>query len=364
MTLSEYVPRQPVLVIEDDPHESALIRRWLEVQGGYEIRTTGDGDTGVELISQQRWSLVISDLNLPHRSGLDVLKTLRESDDATPFLLVSGTASTADACAAVRNRASDFLLKPLSFETFTATTQTLVGTYTDTVRRRAVIESRLENRRHGQFLTVGRLLVNQLVSPITRLSLSADNLINGITKGLPPSRADLMGQRAAVDLAVRDATATLDELKSLLGMTAAGLPSVNLVSQAQAAMLLASPALASRGVESGLNATGTEVLALGTVEATRTALTSMLLSLAENAAELRLQGVELTVDKRNATPIVRLTLSQAEPIRSRELLDNLGAYYDMLLVSCGGFIETAIESDGAIVTICFQRPSTSPLGIH
>ena len=360
MTLTEYTPPQPVLLIEDDPHESAVLRRWLESTGRYGIRTAADGQLATELLTQQRWSLVVADLNLPSRSGLEILHTLRETDDVTPFLLISGNASTTDACTALRSRANDFLLKPLTFESFTAATEALAGSYTETVRRGAVIQSRLESRRHGQFLSAGRLLVSQLTSPITRLSLSADNLVARIAKGVPPRQGELVAEQAAIDLAVRDATKALDELKALLGMTAAGLQSADLVSQAQAAMFLASPALSSRGVSSALNLPTGPVHALGSPDTTRTAITSILLSLAENAQDLRLRGVAVTVAHRNATPTVRITIYLEDPTQARGMLARLGAYYDMLLTTCGGFTEVATELDGANLTFCFQGTVGAP----
>lgn len=363
MTTETYTPRHQVLVVEDNRHQAAVMKRWLEDQGRFDVRTAGDGQLAASLLREQRWSLIVSDLNLPQRSGLDLLHQLRASDETTPFLLISGEASTQDACLALRERASDFLLKPLDHPTFVATVAALAGTFIEHVRRHAALESRLENRRHAQFLSAGRQLVSKLTSPLTRLSISADLLLHETSLGRRPSAKDIEFHRSAIDLAVRDAGVVLTDLKSLLGMGAAGIQQADLVAQAQSAMFLAAPALTARGITSALISPRTTVEVAGTAEGVRTVLSSALLSLVENATELEITGVEMTLTQRTHLPAARFTIRQRDAYRRRDLMDSLGTYVDMLMMTLGGFMEMRTEVEGTIITLAFQCASGPTQGL-
>lgn len=356
MTPSEYEPRHRVLLVEDNPHEAAVLQRWLSTENRFDVSVAADGALAADLLREQPWSLIVSDLRLPNRSGLELLHDLRRDDESTPFLLMSAQASTEDACVALRDHANDFLLKPLDYATFTTTARTLAGSYTDSVRRRAVLQSRLENRKHAQFLSVGRSLTDQLVSPLTRLTISADLLLAQTRISNPRLQAELDPHRTAIDLAVRDANTTLGELRSLLGMGLTGIDTADLVAQARAAAFLAGPALTARGAASALSAGAATVMAAGSVEGIRTVLTSVLLSLAENATELQLTGLTVTVEHHMGTPAVRIQVAQRDARGARDLLGNLCTYFDMMLMPIGGFVDVRTEVEGSGLTLCFQRP--------
>ncbi|MBI2922657.1 MAG: sigma-54-dependent Fis family transcriptional regulator [Planctomycetes bacterium] len=104
-----------VLLIDDEADFRSTVAEFL-TQSGYEVRALRDG-TGVnaELLSE-RWDAILSDLQLPGLSGLDVLARVRAVDPAVPFFIITAFASLESAIEALRQGATDYLLKPLKLD--------------------------------------------------------------------------------------------------------------------------------------------------------------------------------------------------------------------------------------------------------
>ena len=100
-----------VLHLEDSEldHELALAHL---LRGGLNVRAQRvDGRAEFEAALGQRWDAIVSDYNLPGFSGLEALEMVRARDPIVPFILVSGEIGEDVAVAAMRNGASDYLLK-------------------------------------------------------------------------------------------------------------------------------------------------------------------------------------------------------------------------------------------------------------
>lgn len=111
------MPRTPqlrrlrLLHLEDSELDHQLVLAHLR-RGGIEPSMQRIDTEGAFLAAlDQRWDAVISDYNLPGFSGLVALELLRERDALLPFILVSGEIGEDTAVEAMRNGASDYLLK-------------------------------------------------------------------------------------------------------------------------------------------------------------------------------------------------------------------------------------------------------------
>lgn len=109
-----------VLLVEDDDDQAALLVRWLESAGGYQVVRATNGDEGSALIQSRDWDLFVSDIELPGVSGLALIRTSKEFHPHTPALLITAHGSLDYAVDAIRGGADDFLLKPLSRAPFLA----------------------------------------------------------------------------------------------------------------------------------------------------------------------------------------------------------------------------------------------------
>ncbi len=100
-----------VLVVEDDPAILAGLRAKLRADG-YEVVTAVDGEAAQDRIAESPVDLVVLDLMLPKRSGIEVLKWLRRRSPALPVLIVSAKGREAEKVEGLKAGADDYLTKP------------------------------------------------------------------------------------------------------------------------------------------------------------------------------------------------------------------------------------------------------------
>ncbi|MDQ2769366.1 MAG: response regulator transcription factor [Bacteroidota bacterium] len=103
-----------ILLVEDDPRLAALVRRGLEEEQ-LTVTVAADGETGQHLALTQPFDLLILDVLLPGRSGLEVLAAVRRHDAQVPILLLTALGTTTDKLAGFDNGADDYLVKPFDF---------------------------------------------------------------------------------------------------------------------------------------------------------------------------------------------------------------------------------------------------------
>jgi two-component system alkaline phosphatase synthesis response regulator PhoP len=102
-----------ILVIDDEPQMLLGLRDNLELDG-YEVLTAADGEQGLAQALAARPDLVILDLMLPRRSGLDVCRELRARANATPVVMLTARSQETDKILGLELGADDYLTKPFS----------------------------------------------------------------------------------------------------------------------------------------------------------------------------------------------------------------------------------------------------------
>jgi DNA-binding response OmpR family regulator len=102
-----------VLVIEDDPSIAMGLRINLESEG-YEVQLAEDGDRGLELARTTDPDLVVLDVMLPKRNGLEVLHDLRAEGRMMPIIILSAKTGEMDKVAGLELGAEDYVAKPFS----------------------------------------------------------------------------------------------------------------------------------------------------------------------------------------------------------------------------------------------------------
>lgn len=104
-----------VLVIEDDPTVGKFVKRGLEEQR-YSVDLVTDGDEGERLALTQPYDLILLDLRLPRRSGIDVLRNLRARGFEKPVLVLTAQDAVDAKVETLRAGADDYVTKPFAFE--------------------------------------------------------------------------------------------------------------------------------------------------------------------------------------------------------------------------------------------------------
>jgi two-component system response regulator TctD len=114
-----------LLLIEDHPELSLWLGRALK-QSGHDVTFALDGDEGDRLLRGGGFDLVVLDLNLPKRPGLELLAQMRTRGDTTPVLVLTARADVADRVRGLQAGADDYLGKPFDVSEFEARVQALL----------------------------------------------------------------------------------------------------------------------------------------------------------------------------------------------------------------------------------------------
>ena len=106
-----------VLVADDEAMDRELMAEVLRnVDSDIEIVPARDGGEACELLETDSFDVVFTDLKMPHKSGLDVLRKARAVDPASDVVIVSGHADVPTAVDAIRNGGFDYVLKPICMD--------------------------------------------------------------------------------------------------------------------------------------------------------------------------------------------------------------------------------------------------------
>jgi CheY-like chemotaxis protein len=102
---------KPILVVEDETITREAIRDWL-TDGGYQVETAEEGGKALEAIAEQDFGIVILDLKLPGKDGIEVLREAKDKRPQLKGVIITAYPSVETAVAATKEGAIDYLPKP------------------------------------------------------------------------------------------------------------------------------------------------------------------------------------------------------------------------------------------------------------
>ncbi len=102
---------QTLLVVEDKESMAQMLRETLESEG-YDAVIARDGIEGIKQIRENRFDLVLTDLKLPKRDGIEVLRAAKTENPLTPVIVMTAFGTVEVAVAAMKEGAFDFITKP------------------------------------------------------------------------------------------------------------------------------------------------------------------------------------------------------------------------------------------------------------
>jgi DNA-binding NtrC family response regulator len=115
-----------ILIVDDDAGQRSLLSSFLNGQG-FETVPVSSGERALEVLGEQEFAMMISDVRMPGISGLETLRRLRKVRPALPVLLVTAYADIRDAVVAMRDGAVNYLEKPIDLDELLASVRTAVG---------------------------------------------------------------------------------------------------------------------------------------------------------------------------------------------------------------------------------------------
>ncbi|HHB95328.1 MAG TPA: response regulator transcription factor [Campylobacterales bacterium] len=104
-----------ILIIEDDPNIVSILSRGF-AEEHHIVDSATDGEEGEYLAQINHYDVIVLDWMLPSKSGIDILKTVREDNITTPIIMLSAKGEVEDRVLGLRRGADDYLPKPFSFE--------------------------------------------------------------------------------------------------------------------------------------------------------------------------------------------------------------------------------------------------------
>ncbi len=103
-----------ILVVEDERKIADALKKGLEAVG-YQVTTAASGEDGFFCLTTEEYDLMLLDLMLPGRDGIEILQTIRKKGIATPILLLTGRDTVEDRVLGLDSGADDYLVKPFAF---------------------------------------------------------------------------------------------------------------------------------------------------------------------------------------------------------------------------------------------------------
>ena len=103
-----------ILIIEDDEKIVSFLKKGL-IEECYVVDSATNGDEGLYLASVNEYDLILLDIQLPVKDGIEVCKSLRDSNNQTPIIMLTAKDSIEDKIKGLDIGANDYLAKPFSF---------------------------------------------------------------------------------------------------------------------------------------------------------------------------------------------------------------------------------------------------------
>lgn len=140
---------EKILVIDDDESIRQTLTNYLK-RLGYSVLSAEDGRIGFEIIRNQQYDLIISDIKMPNLNGLDLLKKVRDIDPRTKIILITAHDDVQTTIDAMQLGAYDYLEKPLDIERLKVTIARALESKNLSERIDSLIEDQAEEFQPGK----------------------------------------------------------------------------------------------------------------------------------------------------------------------------------------------------------------------
>jgi len=145
---------QNILVVDD---EELIINLLVDYFSdlGYRVTAVKDAEKAIEELNNGRkFSLVLTDINLPGKSGLDLLKIVKETKEDLPVVLLTGLKTLDTAISALKSGAQDYITKPFDLTTIRKVVEKVLRVRNRSIRKVRIYEKLQQLKLSFQFKTI------------------------------------------------------------------------------------------------------------------------------------------------------------------------------------------------------------------
>jgi response regulator RpfG family c-di-GMP phosphodiesterase len=166
--------KRTVLIVDDDPGILGLLRQKLRLEG-FDCSSCSSGEAALELMSKETFDVIISDLQMPGISGLELLERIHKKCPRSAFLMATGMDDVRVGVQAMKQGADDYLVKPFQLEAVVASVQRAL--------EKKCMELELENYRHHLEEMVEER-TNEVQAAIKRIERTYDDTLEALAAAL------------------------------------------------------------------------------------------------------------------------------------------------------------------------------------
>lgn len=104
-----------ILLVEDEPNVVSFVKRGLEEEG-HHVSVVMDGTSAGEMISMHHFDLILLDIMLPGKNGLQICREIRQRGSTVPVIVLTALGSTENIITGLDSGADDYVVKPFKFD--------------------------------------------------------------------------------------------------------------------------------------------------------------------------------------------------------------------------------------------------------
>jgi YesN/AraC family two-component response regulator len=172
---------QHILVVDDEELIVDLLHDYFD-ELGYDVCVAQSAEEAIEkLNNEKQFNLVLTDINLPGKSGLDLLKIVRETREDLPVVLLTGLKTLDNAITAVKSGAADYITKPFELDSVRRVVEKILKRQDRTIKKEQVFDNLKYLKLSFQFLTSEMdpsILAKELAGYLQRVNFGENQEIN------------------------------------------------------------------------------------------------------------------------------------------------------------------------------------------
>lgn len=164
-----------ILVVDDE--ES--IREFLEImlkKEGYEVTTAEDGQVAMDTLAKRSFDMVLSDLQMPNKTGMELLKFVKESYPEMVFMMITAFGTTETAVEAMKMGAYDYLTKPFKIDEVRLNIQNALRTKNLEVENKT-LKKELNREYSFQSMVGNSAAMHRVFDLVKRVSMAPTNIL-------------------------------------------------------------------------------------------------------------------------------------------------------------------------------------------